>query len=77
VGDYLFRTSVTRYMDRGLNELRAQTSLMGNSEQLLYSLSVCDVVGNQPIVCDEKTTIRDAAQVLAEAGASALFVAGS
>jgi len=77
VGDYLFRTSVTRYMDRSLNELRAQTSLMGNSEQLLYSLSVCDVVGNQPIVCDEKTTIRDAAQVLAEAGASALFVAGA
>ena len=39
VSDYFLRTSVTRYMERSLNELRAQTNLMGNAEQLaLFAL---------------------------------------
>ena len=40
VSDYLLRASLTRYMDRSLSELRTQVNLMGNAEQLLYSLSV-------------------------------------
>ena len=77
VADYFLRTSVTRYMERSLNELRAQTNLMGNTEQLLYSLSVRDVVRELPITCLEQTTIREAAQVAAKAHASSLFVVGT
>jgi CBS domain-containing protein len=74
VADYFLRTSVTRYMERSLNELRAQTNLMGNAEQLLYSLSVRDVVREPAITCHEHTTIREAAQLAARAHASSLFV---
>ena len=38
VSEYFVRTSITRYMDRSLTELRTQLNLMGNAEQLLYSL---------------------------------------
>jgi CBS domain-containing protein len=77
VADYFLRTSVTRYMERSLNELRAQTNLMGNAEQLLYSLSVRDVVREPAITCHEHTTIREAAQVAAREHASSLFVVGA
>ena len=39
VSEYFVRTSITRYMDRSLTDLRTQLNLMGNAEQLLYSLS--------------------------------------
>jgi len=74
VADYFLRTSVTRYMERSLNELRTQTNLMGNAEQLLYSLSVRDVVREPAVVCQEVTTIREAAQLAASAHTSSLFV---
>jgi CBS domain-containing protein len=74
VADYLFRTSVTRYMDRSLQELRAQTNLMGNTEQLLYSLSVGDVVREPAVVCDQTLTIREAAETASRSRASSIFV---
>ena len=77
VADYFLRTSVTRYMERSLNELRAQTNLMGNAEQLLYSLSVRDVVREPAITCHEYITIREAAQLAAQSHASSLFVVGA
>jgi CBS domain-containing protein len=77
VADYLFRTSVTRYMDRSLQELRAQTNLMGGSEQLLYSLSVGDVVRERAVVCEETITIQEAAETALRSEASSVFVVGS
>jgi len=77
VSDYLLRTSVTRYIEKSLNELRTQTNLTGNAEQLLYSLSVGDVVRDPAIVCDAKTAIREAARLAATAHASSLFVVGA
>ena len=38
VSEYFVRTSITRYMDRSLTELRTQANLMGNAEQLLLAL---------------------------------------
>jgi CBS domain-containing protein len=77
VAEYFLRTSVTRYMERSLNELRAQTNLMGNAEQLLFSLSVRDVTRQPAITCGEKTTIREAARIAASARASSIFVVGA
>lgn len=74
VSDYLLRTSVTRYMDRTLNELLSQTNLMGDTERLLYALSVRDVVRERAGTCKLRTTIRDAARLVREAGSTALFV---
>lgn len=74
VSNYLLRTSVTRYMDRSLQELRTQTGLMGDTERLLYSLSLRDVPGSVPLLCKQDTTIRDAAQRLASSKATGVFV---
>ena len=54
VSEYFVRTSITRYMDRSLTELRTQINLLGNSEQLLYSLSVGDVARHGAVVCSER-----------------------
>jgi CBS domain-containing protein len=74
VANYLLRTSVTRYMDRSLQELRTQTGLMGDTERLLYSLSVKDVSAAAPLLCQEDTTIREAAQMLSGSKATCVFV---
>ena len=74
VANYLLRTSVTRYMDRSLQELRAQTGLMGDTERLLYSLSVNDVLAAPALLCKEDTSIREAAQMLARSKATCVFV---
>jgi CBS domain-containing protein len=74
VSEYFVRTSITRYMDRSLNELRTQVNLMGNAEQLLYSLSVGDVVQCSAAVCDEATTICEAAKRTSNEKSGALFV---
>jgi CBS domain-containing protein len=74
VSSYLLRTSVTRYMDRSLQELRTQTGLMGDTERLLYSLSVSEVPSSPPLLCERGTTIREAAQILAGAKAPCVFV---
>jgi hypothetical protein len=49
--EYLVRVSITRYLDRSLKELKDQTNLMGNTERLLYSLAVKDVVSAPVVVC--------------------------
>lgn len=74
VSEYFVRTSITRYMDRSLTELRTQVNLMGNAEQLLYSLSIGDVVRCSAAVCDEATTICEAANSISNEKSGALFV---
>jgi CBS domain-containing protein len=72
VSSYLLQTSVTRYMDRSLQELRTQTGL--DTERLLYSLSVSDLPRSPPLLCQQGTTIREAAQMLANAKSTCVFV---
>ena len=74
IADYLLRTSLTRYIDRSLQELRTQTGLMGDTERLLYSLSVGDVPGSGALLCQKSTTIREAAQMLARSKSTCVFV---
>ena len=74
VWEYFVCTSITRYMDRSLTELRTQVNLMGNAEQLLYSLSVGDVVRSSAPVCAETTTICEAAKHISIEKSGALFV---
>lgn len=74
VASYLLRTSVTRYMDRSLQELRTQSGLMGDAERLLYSLAVSEVPSAPPLLCQQGTTIREAAQILAAAQGTCVFI---
>jgi CBS domain-containing protein len=74
--DFLLKTSVTRYIDRSLAELREQTRLMGDTERLMYSLTVGAVTLRKPLLCGEAATILEAAQMLTAGGATCLFVAG-
>ena len=74
VANYLLRTSVTRYMDRSLQELRTQTGLMGDTERLLYTLAVSEVPGSPVQLCQQDTSLREAAQLLAKSKSTCVFV---
>lgn len=74
--EYLVRASITRYLDRSLKELRDQTNLMGNTERLLYSLAVKDVVSAPAVVCTGEMSIREAARLAAASRATCLAVVG-
>ena len=71
---YLLRTSVTRYMDHSLAEIRARTSLLGEGERLLYSLSAREVARRPALTCSETATLQHAAQLMRAVGATSLFV---
>jgi len=74
VQEYFVRTSITRYMDRSLAELRTQVNLMGTAEQLLYSLAVGDVARHQAILCSKSATICEAAKAASTGKSGAVFV---
>ena len=73
---YLLKTSVTRYMDHALAEMRARTRLLGEGERLLYSLTVNDVVRKPALLCPEITSVQEAARQMRGADASCIFVTG-
>jgi CBS domain-containing protein len=73
-GGYIVRTSVTRYVDRSLAEIRERTRLLGDGERLLYSLSVADVAQKRVTACGEQTPIRRAAQLMASDQATSIIV---
>ena len=76
VSDYLLRVSMTRYMDLTLRQLQQQTHLMGDTERLLYSLSIKDVVTKAAAVCSENTSIGEAARLMSSSHATCLAVVG-
>jgi CBS domain-containing protein len=76
VFDFFLRTSLTRYMDRSLRELREQTQLMGGAERLLYTLSAEDAARHPALTCAPETTVRIAAGLVASHGATCIFVEG-
>jgi CBS domain-containing protein len=77
VSDYILRVSMTRYMDLTLRQLQQQTHLMGDTERLLYSLSIKDVATKAAAVCSESTSIGEAARLMASAHATCLAVVGA
>jgi CBS domain-containing protein len=71
---YLVKTSVTRYIDRSLDEIRERTRLLTDGERLLYSLSVGDVAKRPAFLCNPETTIQAAAQLMAATQSTSVFV---
>ena len=74
VSEYILRTSIARYMDRSLEELRTQTHLMGGGERLLYSLTIRDAVKTPATFCRPENTIREVAQMMSGAEGTCVFV---
>jgi CBS domain-containing protein len=74
VGNYLYRSSFTRYMDRSLREIRARAKPLGDGERLLYSLSAGDVARRAAITCEASFDVREAAARMDQAHATCLFV---
>jgi CBS domain-containing protein len=69
------KTSVTRYIDRSLNEIRERTRLLTDGERLLYSLTAGDVAKRPAFLCNPETTIQATAQLMAATQSTAVFVA--
>jgi CBS domain-containing protein len=68
------KTSVTRYIDRSLNEIRERTRLLADGERLLYSLSAGDVAKGRAFLCNPETTIQAVAQTMAATQSTSVFV---
>ena len=71
---YLLRTSVTRYIDRSLEEIRSQSRLLGEGERMLYSVSAAEAATKQATTCSPTATVQEAARAMAAAGASSILV---
>ena len=71
---YLLRTSVTRYMDHSLAEIRARTRLLGEGERLMYSLSAREVARKPALTCSQSASLQLAAQLMRGVGATCIFV---
>ena len=74
VSAWVVRTSISRYVDRALVELRTRAQTVGTGEQLLYSLSAGDVTAAPPVLCREETPIQQVAEMMRKAEASCAFV---
>ncbi len=77
IAGWVVRTSLSRYVDRALVELRTRTQTPGGGEQLLYSVSAGDIAAATPILCREDTSTQRVAQQMRDAGSSCAFVANS
>jgi CBS domain-containing protein len=73
-GGYLLRTSLARYMDHSLAEIRSQSRLLGESERLLYSLSAREVSRNPALTCGKTATLQHVAQMMSSVRSSAMIV---
>ena len=71
---YLLRSSMTRYMGHSLAEIRARTSLLGEGERLLYSISAREVARKPALTCGELATLQHAAQLMRAVDATSLSV---
>ncbi len=71
---YLLRTSVTRYVDSSLSEVRARTRLLDQGELLLYSVPVSEAAMRAAVVCTAQASVQQAAQRMTAGGATCIFV---
>ena len=74
ISAYLLRTSLTRYIDRSLSEIRERTHLLAEGERLLYSLTVEDVAQQRSVMCAPDISVQDAARRMAQSGSTCIFV---
>ncbi len=74
ISAWVVRTSISRYVDRALVELRTRAQTPGSGEQLLYSLAAGEIAAAAPVLCREQTPIREVAEMMRQAEASCAFV---
>lgn len=74
LGAWFVRTSISRYMDRALIELRTRSPQVMSGEQLLYSLSVGDITASAPVLCSEEMSIQDVAERMRTAQAGCAVI---
>ena len=74
VAAWVVRTSIARYVDRALVELRTRAQPIGGGEQLLYSVLAGEIAAGEPVLCREETSIQRTAELMREAKASCAVV---
>ncbi len=74
VAAWVVRTSISRYVDRALGELRTRSQSASAAEQLLYSIAAGDVGAAAPVLCLEASPIQCVAAAMAAAHASCAVV---
>jgi CBS domain-containing protein len=75
IAGYFLRTSVTRYVDRSLAEIRERARGLSEGERLMFSLSVVDLIRRPVTKCDQQTTVQAAARQMAASRSTSIVVA--
>lgn len=76
VADFFLRTSITRYIQRSLGELRERARLVGEGERFLYSLTADEAAKDPAMLCPDSATVKEAAHMMSYTEARCLFVVG-
>ncbi len=74
ISGYFLRTSVTRYVDRSLAEIRERARVLSEGERLMFSLSVADLIRRPVTKCDQKVTVQAAARQMVASRSSSIVV---
>jgi CBS domain-containing protein len=74
VAAWVVRTSISRYVDRALVELRTRSQPTGGGEQLLYSVTAGEIATAGPVLCGEETSIQAVAEMMRQAKAGCAIV---
>jgi len=74
ISGYFLRTSVTRYVDRSLAEIRQRARVLSEGERLMFSLSVADLIRRPATQCDRQTTVQAAARQMVASPSSSIVV---
>jgi len=72
--EYFLKSHITKYIDRTYQEMRDKSVFYGGSDRLLFTTRVGDTAIKKIISVDEETSIREAAQVMAESRVSSVII---
>jgi CBS domain-containing protein len=72
--EYCFRSRLKRLVDMVYQEIRDRTLLYGGGDKLLFTNILADLATKQVITASEDCTIREAAEIMANRGVSALLL---
>lgn len=72
--EYLFRSYLTKYIDRTYKEMHNKSLLTASSDRLLFTTPVGDIATREVVTATGETTIQEAAQLMVRNRISSLIV---
>ncbi|MEW5747009.1 MAG: DUF294 nucleotidyltransferase-like domain-containing protein [Nitrospirota bacterium] len=72
--EYFLQSHFTKYIDKTYREMRNKSLFYGSSDHILFTTQVGELANKEVITAPERSTIREAAQVMTERGVSSVII---